>query len=345
MGWYDGSRLMNMRDLDGDVPELFFCTSNKSAGKTTFFNRFFVSRFLSHNEKFILLFRYSYELDNVADKFFKDISSLFFNNIPISQEKKDSGKYVQLLIDDREAGYAISLNDVDYVKKTSHFFSDAQRILFDEFMPESGKYLKNEPEKLFAIHTAVARGQGQHRRYVPVYMISNPVTLLNPYYVQLGIADRLKSETHFLRGRGWVLEQGFNASAAEAQKKSGIYKAFENTQIAAYGNQGVYLNDKKCFIETPKGKNRYIATIRVDGTDYSIRNYESEGILFVDTSVDATCPIKISLSVSDHNIDYIMFNQYRYLFQTFKNMFECGRVRFKNMRAKSAFFTLLSNLT
>ena len=57
MGWYDGSRLMNMRDLDGDIPELFFCTSNKSAGKTTFFNRFFVSRFLSHNEKFMLLFR------------------------------------------------------------------------------------------------------------------------------------------------------------------------------------------------------------------------------------------------------------------------------------------------
>lgn len=49
-------------------------------------------------------------------------------------------------------------------------------------------------------------------------MLSNAVTIINPYYVEMGITDRLKNETKFLRGDGYVLEQSFLESVSEAQK-------------------------------------------------------------------------------------------------------------------------------
>ena len=54
----------------------------------------------------------------------------------------------------------------------------------------------------------MARGQGEQNRYLPVYMLSNPVSIINTYYVELGISSRLTDETRFLRGDGFVLEQG-----------------------------------------------------------------------------------------------------------------------------------------
>ena len=37
--YYDGTKLLSMRDLNGDIPEIYICTSNRTAGKTTYFNR------------------------------------------------------------------------------------------------------------------------------------------------------------------------------------------------------------------------------------------------------------------------------------------------------------------
>ena len=76
--FYDGTKLLSMRDLKGEKPEIYLCTGNRSAGKTTWFNRHVTKKFLDDKEKFGLLYRFNYELDDVADKFFKDIGGLFF---------------------------------------------------------------------------------------------------------------------------------------------------------------------------------------------------------------------------------------------------------------------------
>ena len=36
--FYDGTKLLNMKDLSGEKPEIYLCTGNRSAGKTTYFN-------------------------------------------------------------------------------------------------------------------------------------------------------------------------------------------------------------------------------------------------------------------------------------------------------------------
>ena len=37
--YYDGTKLLSMQDMNGNKPEIYISTSNRSAGKTTYFNR------------------------------------------------------------------------------------------------------------------------------------------------------------------------------------------------------------------------------------------------------------------------------------------------------------------
>ena len=133
MSFYDGTKLLSMKDINGNTPEIYMCTSNRSAGKTTYFGRYFVNRFVKYHEKFALLYRFADELDNVADKFFNDIRGLFFPDMEMTGVKREKGAYIELFINEVPCGYAIALNLADKIKKFSHMMSDVCRILFDEF--------------------------------------------------------------------------------------------------------------------------------------------------------------------------------------------------------------------
>lgn len=271
--YYDGTKLLSLKDINGKTPEVFMCTSNRSAGKTTYFNRLVVNRFIKRGEKFALLYRFNYELDGCDEKFFKDIKELFFPEYDMTAAKKMKGIYQELYLNDEPCGYAISINSADQLKRNSHLFSDIDNIIFDEFQSEQNHYCDKEVEKFISIHNSIARGRSKQSRYVPVYMISNPVTILNPYYVAMDISTRLQKDTHFLRGDGFVLEQGYNETAAKALKSSAFNRAFGSSDYIAYSAEGVYLQDDLSFVDTPTGRGKYVATIRYAGIDYGVREY------------------------------------------------------------------------
>ena len=133
MKYYDGTKLLSLMDINGEKPEIYICTANRTAGKTTYFGRLVVNRFISNKEKFALLYRYNYELDDIADKFFKDIGSLFFHGYEMKTQRRAKGIYHELFLNNESCGYAISLNSADQIKKYSHLFSDVKRIIFDEY--------------------------------------------------------------------------------------------------------------------------------------------------------------------------------------------------------------------
>ena len=346
--YYDGTKLLSLKDLDGNTPEIFMVTSNRTAGKTTYFNKLVFNRFLKKGSKFMLVYRFKYELDDCANKFFKDIQGLFFQEYELFSKKMATGIYHELFtrkIGEENAlscGYAISLNSADQLKKLSHFFSDTDCMLFDEFQSETNSYCPNEVEKFVSIHKTVARGQGKMNRYVPVYMCANPVTILNPYYVEMDISSRLTSDVKFLRGHGFVLEQGYNEAADLAQKESGFNAAFSKNRYIAYASEGSYLNDSMAFIEQPNGKARYLATIKYKGSDYGIRSFDSIGIIYCDNKPDTTYPNKIAVTTDDHNINYVMLKNNEMFIANMRFFFEQGCFRFKDLKCKEAVLKLLS---
>ncbi len=340
--YYDGVKLLSLTDINGDKPEIYICTSNRTAGKTTYFTRLLVNKFIKRKEKFCLVYRYNYELDDVADKFFKDVNVLFFPDYEMKSKRRANGIFHELLLNDESCGYAVSLNSSDSIKKYSHFFSDVERMMFDEFQSETNHYCSDEIKKLLSVHTSIARGNGKQVRYVPIYMISNPVSLINPYYVELGISSRLKSDTHFLKGDGFVLEQSFNSSASTAQKESAFNRAFAKNSYVAYSSESVYLNDDTAFVEKMNGKSRYVCTLKYKDNMYAIKEFSDESIMYCDDKPDVTFPIKIVLTTSDHNINYVMLQKNSFFISNLRYLFEHGCFRFKDLKCKEAVLYALS---
>lgn len=350
--YYDGQTLLSMKDINGNIPEIYICTSNRTAGKTTYFNSRAFKRWLKYGEKFALLYRYNYELDDVAEKYFKDIKGLFFPNYNVTSERKAKGIYHVLNCEYpdsteenphiEQCGYAITLNSADQLKKYSHLFSDVSCIIFDEFQSETSHYCSNEVKKFQSIHTTIARGQGEQSRRVPVIMISNPVSVINPYYVAFGVSNRLMHNTKFLRGNGWVLEQGHNESAEKAIKQSAFMSAFQNDAYSKFASEGRYLNDYNAFIKRMPESGNYLCTLKFNNRFYSIKEYASEGVMYVSDSYDDTYPFKIAIDLNDHEINYVLLQHNDALIMRLKELFEHGYVRFKNQLCKDAFLALVS---
>lgn len=340
--YYDGTKLLSMLDINGNKPEIYMCTTNRTGGKTTYFGRLCINRFLDKGEKFGLLYRYNYELDDIADKFYKDLGSLFFPTYTMQSKRRAKGTFQELFLNDKSCGYALSLNNADQIKKYSHLFSDIQRMIFDEFQSETNHYCDNETKKFISIHTSIARGQGEQVRYVPVYMLSNPVSIINPYYVEMGISGRLKDDTKFLRGDGFVLEQGYIESASIEQKNSGFNRAFSKNSYTAYSSECVYLNDNKAFVEKPAGKSKYLCTLRYKGSDFALREYTESGLIYCDDKADSSFLTRISVTTDDHNINYVMLKRNDFFLSNLRYFFEHGCFRFKDMRCKEAVLSALS---
>lgn len=340
--YYNGTKLLSLKDINGNKPEIYMCTTNRTGGKTTYFGRLCVNAFLKKGEKFGLIYRYNYELDNVVEKFYKDIGSLFFHGHEMTAKRRASGIFHELFLDDKSCGYALSLNSADQIKKYSHLFNDIERMIFDEFQSETNHYCSDEVKKLLSIHTSIARGQGEQVRYVPVYMLSNPVSIINPYYIEMDISERLRDDTKFLRGDGFVLEQGYIDSASKAQKESGFNRAFARNSYVAYSSECVYLNDNKAFIEKPLTKGRYLATLKYHGKDFGIREYPEEGIIYCDDRPDSSFTTKITVTTDDHEINYVMLKRNDLFLSNLRWYFERGCFRFKDLRCKECVLKALS---
>ena len=347
--YYDGTKLLSMLDANGNKPEIYICTTNRTGGKTTYFGRLCVNRFLDKGEKFCLIYRFNYELDGVADKFFKDIGKLFFTEYSMVSERRANGIFHELFLqsnrneaNNKSCGYAISLNSADQIKKYSHLFSDVSRMIFDEFQSETNHYCTDEIKKLLSVHTSIARGNGEQIRYVPVYMLSNPVSIINPYYIEMGISNRLRAETKFLKGDGFVLEQGFIESASEAQKQSGFNRAFASNQYVAYASESVYLNDNKAFIERMQGISHYLCTLKYMGSEFGIRDFPDDGIVYCDDRPDSTYKSKIAVTTEDHDINFVMLKRNEAFLNNLRYYFERGCFRFKDLRCKEAVLNALS---
>lgn len=342
MEYYSAKKLLSQKDLYGRVPEIYITQSNRSAGKTTEFSRILVKDFKENGKKFGILYRYDYELEDCAEKFFKDVKEIFYPESDMISVSKLRGKYHELWLDNENCGYALSINSANTLKKYSHFFNDIATLFYDEFQSESNDYCYKEITKFQSIHTSISRAPGTPVRYVPVYMCSNPVSILNPYYSALGINERLRKNTKILRGDGYVMENYFNENVSNAQLDSAFNRAFAGSDYQTYSAQGLYLDDNSSFIKKMVGKNNYLCTIHFRKKDYSLREYPNESIIYCDKRADLTNKNKLVLDINDHDINYVMLKKNDLFIKQLRFYFDKACFRFKDQECKSMILQLLS---
>lgn len=339
--FYDGTKLLSISDVDGHKPEIYMCVGNRTAGKSYYFKRLMLRRWIKNKEKFCIMVRFAYELDGVADNFFKDLEQIDFKGHEMLGKSFGKDLFIELFYDGQHCGYAVALNTADTIKKYSARFVDVQNIFFDEFQSETGKYCPDELTKFQSIHVSIARGGGKHVRYVPVFMCSNTVTVLNPYFAQFDIIKRLKKETKFLRGNGWVLENCYVDSAAQAIKDSGFAKAFHSSDYMAFATANDYLLDNDHFIEKIKGMG-YMDFVLVDGNEkVGVWRYPDSGLYYVQHKFDPRCPTQIALYTEDHSVNTLFIRENLMFGNGLKRAFEIGRVRFEDQICKDIFLDYL----
>jgi len=344
--FYNGYPLLSKTDISGSKPALYFSVSNRSAGKTTFFNGMLLHNFLKKRKKFLLLYRYKYQYQAAADGFFKNIGVLYFQGLNMSQDTGVKGVFDRLYISDGEkkveCGYATALPAANSLKTYSHLLSDVDVILMDEVFPENDKYLKNEIDLFMSIHDSIARGVNQMSRYVQCILVGNLINIFNPYFDALGVVDSMQLSSHFVRGDGFVIEQSFNETSARKHKENAFHRAFKDAAYTAASEEMRYINTNYDMIDQSVcDRGRYMFTIRYAGTAYSVR-YNYEGCFYyVSNTPDPQFRLQHAATEADITEDAI-YNPLSSFRKLLKENYRRNCVKFKNLKCKAAALHFIS---
>lgn len=343
MKYYSGARLLSQKDVNGEKPEIFISNTNRSSGKTTYFNRLALRRFLKGEGQFYLNYRVAVESGEVANSFYNGIQQ-FFPGMEMTQKTVANGKLVKLFIDGDLCGFAIPLTAAEYVKKLSHLFADVTFGVFDEFQSETGNYLPGEVNNFISIHQSVARGGGSMARYVPVVMISNLASTLNPYYRALGIRNADLIGSNFFRGDGFVVERRTVEEAKEALRAQAFNRAFsqgDNRYAASMTGDGELL-DCTTFVEPkPDGRGEYLCNIVAYGRKFALTYFPSCDILYVAKGCNPQFPVAVTALPSDLASNVQDISAQKNIELSCKRYWRNSRVRFQTVEGKDAFLTLI----
>lgn len=342
--FYNGFRLLSTLDLDGNIPEIFGCTGNRTGGKSFFFKQFMLEQWIgNHKKKMMVLFRKKPEMIDASVAFMKDFKDVgMYTNLEISEISCNGGIFNEWFINGESCGYTTYLNASNSIKRISSYFVDVDSILMDEIQPEDMQYLDREVEKLISIHTSVARGGGKHVRYVRTFLVGNNASQVNPYYNELGIdIRRIQKDTKFLRGNGWIFEFNRNKTAQKAIKESAFNRAFSNNGYLRMSADNTALLDNSAFVCNQRPANSIqVCSLRVSNTDLAV--WSNKNCIYVDRAVDLT---KLRLS-GDYesmrpDIPHISTSPF---FHTFRLYYKQSRMMFSDIFVKNLIVDKIFNM-
>lgn len=237
--FFDVKYLLDMRDQNGDKPEIFIiCSRGRGIGKTTSLCMHFIDYFFETGYKFVLVCRKSGHVGHFAEGVLKGAASMR-GGWTVEEKVGIKGVYSNIyltrinIVDDEEeketvhVGYVVSIRNSYDVKSVSSMFIDSWCSFQDEFIAqEDDEYLPNEVNKLQNMHTSLARGDGKAVRYYPHFMSANCIDVLNPYFIALSMVGKIQSDTRKYRGNGVVYMRYESDVIADEHEASGFNRAF-----------------------------------------------------------------------------------------------------------------------
>lgn len=347
MGYWDINDVKKVKDLDDCEPILRMIIGNRCAGKTTGMLKESLDIHVENSSQTVFLYRTQDEIASSA-KMYEDVLELYPKyGKAIVNKNIVKGLINALVLHDAEdnesvIGYGVYFNASDKLKKYSPMFKDVDLIVFDEFILENGGYLKDEITKFESALRSICRGKGKQVREVPVYMLANYVTLLNPYFIYFGIHKRLRDNTKFLRGHGWVAQFTVNKDAQKAINESGLAKVFNNSAYQKSCADGTYLCDATAFVEKISGNSNYIFTLVCGKDHYAVREYPEKGIVYIDYTADPNARYVFTFDPSSHNADTLMLSSKSFIYDYLKRAYDMGLLRFKDLKCKNIVLDILS---
>ena len=342
---------INKKDINKECPEVFISCGSRGAGKTYGYaygvleqalGRQFFDPNVIKCGKFTLIARWEKEVGGLAQGIYDEIMLIEYPNASLTTKMSPDGLYSNVFFNEVDCepvhvGRVVPINKSDDLKKISHILCDTEVMLFDEFQCASmSSYVPEEIDKFIRLHVSLARGKGQASRRLPVIMISNSVSITNPYFVHIRVHDKIQSNTRNLKGDGFVLERFVNPNTSEELKQSAFNRVFAGSKELDSSIDNSWLNDDTSCIEKPDatwGRSVYYFTLVRDNKRYGVREFPGMGLWTINESVDGSCQFVYNIS-KDGNLNIPMLKSSPQM-KMIRDMFTNGQMRFPNQACKS----------
>lgn len=341
MVYYSSENLLKLKDLDGNVPSIYMVTSNRSAGKTWHYICKAFEHYKETGRKTAFIYRHQYELVSALDILKPVLLEYPQYGKELSSITHARGLFYEIMLDNQSFAFAVSLTNMDSLKKFSSLFFEVDFCIMDEFQLESGDYLKDEIKKLQSLLITIARGGGTQSRHISCFLLGNNVSFLNPYFIFFDINRRYKVGTKFIRGHGWIAEFNYNESASNSIKQNALFRAFD-TDYMKYSADNTKLFHEDEFIERPSGNTKYLFTIKHDGNYWGVRECLNTGKTYISEQYDKTNKNIIVFTSGEHSTNTIMLNKHSFVAKKLKESYELGLLRFSNLNSKNVIYDILA---
>ena len=291
-----------------------FVVGVRGGGKT--FNTLLhaIKRFEKTGEQFIYLRRRGVDLDDACHRkeggdLFSDIRHHgYFKGVDLKVVADKSGGY-NFYYNDKIMGYGKALSTA----RRSTSLPKVKLIIFDEFLIDDrnrhDRYL-NSGNEMFLFNNfyeTVARG-----RDIPVFFLGNAFSMVNPYFIELGIRIDNPEENKIYKGKSWTLVFWRDEEYIKKREQTQFYQATKGTAFSehAFGNR-FYLDRTDFVKKRPKDSEHQFSLVYL-GKTYGVWVDWEKGEYYVSTKGANTSREKtISLSLADNKPNNVSIRRYR----------------------------------
>lgn len=312
-----------------------FIIGMRGGGKTYGSLKYCISQFLKAKDKgnvwqFLYVRRYKTELEKLTimrnGRLFKAVEIEFEGHLLKAESNV-------LYCDGDVMGYAQALNTASLLK--SDAFPNVNLIVFDEFIIDNTgayHYLKDEVTKFLDLYETVARG-----RDVPVFFLSNAVSITNPYFDFFHLNKPIGDIQRF--GKEILVENFISEELSNERKKSRFGSIINDTEYMDYAFDNKWLLDNEDFIERKNKRCDYFLTIRYKDNWLGIWIDRLQWLFYISNDVDLQYPLKYSATTDDHKPNIMLFKAGKKLpwLKQLMNAYENGCVRYESMKLKNWF--------
>lgn len=209
-------------------------------------------------------------------------------------------------------GYGKALSTSSSRRSTS--YPNVYRLLYDEFLIDdstgSRQYYLNSGEEFFVFtnfYETIARG-----RDIPVFFLGNAFSMVNPYFIALGIRISEPEPNKIYRGKSWTVVFWRDDDFIASREKTQFYQATKNTKFHEHAFSNTFYLDKDDFVKK-RGKNseHQFSLVYLDKT-YGVWVDWNKGQYYVSTKGANTSRNRtISMSLEDNRPNNVSIRKYR----------------------------------
>lgn len=340
---------LHMNEKTGEYEgECVFCfiEGNRRAGKSVGVGLACIDDFIKYGYKCVLLGRTRDFFDKKDKLGMENFWNKCFRHSPHAKEHVLTFEGHHAYIDGILFCYPVHINKFNAAKNRD--FDNVRTIIYDEFMAEDGSNLPNEFTSVINIYDTIARSRDDALQTTSVIFISNCVTKVSEFHIELGIDRLLRSDTKrlFRPEEGFCVEVVNNENVVEDVVTSAFGRLCQASnagqQYLGYA-QGNDFKDNDAFVDPNVFCNpTYLYNLYYDGKLYAVMFMQDKGILyFSDSKLNPQWPRTFSITKEDHSIDMQLLNHdLKVKMDTLKTNFGTGRLWFNSMRAKQAFLEI-----